>query len=232
MHTTTVLSQAANHGDGQLALPGLLAVLTSITDVDARTAGKPQDVPRPPEPPGEVPLIDFSKDLLSLGREALSYMKLLGLQRLPSPRLLADDLRYLTGPLIVFDPAWGEDIPDWLRATVRPARLGLLLAGEKESVSEEEAVAYLMTASLAQPLDHDWSQRYLRLGARVLARWGLVSSETDLWRQLGEELPPRNQDQDDEALRRLRSWLRRRVADAGVKTRPANRTSRAQTGPG
>ena len=57
----------------------------------------------------------------------------------------ADDLRYLAGPLIVFDPAWGEDTPDWLRAKVRPARLGLLLAGEKELASEEEAVIYLMT---------------------------------------------------------------------------------------
>jgi hypothetical protein len=51
----------------------------------------------------------------------------------------------------VGDPAWGSDTPAWLRAAARIARLGLVLAGEHEHASEEEAVAYLTPALAAVP---------------------------------------------------------------------------------
>ncbi len=173
------------------------------------------------QPAAEVPLAGLCQNLLPLAQEAMQYLERLGLQPLPSPRLRADDLRYLTGPLIVFDPAWGQDIPAWLRAVVRPARLGLMLAGEKELASEEEALIYLITASLAQPLDHQWCRTYLRLGARVMARWGHVQSEADFWGMLGEQAPRADLAHEDEDLRRLRCWLRRQATSAGAKTRPA-----------
>ena len=74
---------------------------------------------------------------------ALAYLVQLDRQPLVQPQFTAGDRRYLAGPLIVGDPAWGADTPVWLSDAVQIARLGLLLAGEHEQASEEEAVAYL-----------------------------------------------------------------------------------------
>jgi hypothetical protein len=113
--------------------------------------------------------------------------------------------------------AWGESLPRWLRDAVQVARLGLILAGETELASEEEAVAYLLTASLAAPLARDWTELYFWLCARVLPRWGQVQ-EADFWAMLGET-PPHSLTHTQEAdLRRLLGDIRRSVAKHAAKT--------------
>ena len=143
---------------------------------------------------------------------ALTYLGQLG--RLPAAEQhwAAGDRRYLAGPLVVGDPAWGADTPAWLRAAVRSARLGLVLAGEHDHASEEEAVAYLMAASLTAPLRRDWAEIYFWVAARVLARWGQISQEEDFWPMLDASVAPRTlrRGQEDD-LRRLLSDIRRSV---------------------
>jgi hypothetical protein len=222
MHTTT------GRADGSAACEeqGLLAGLHAVLGGSESWAEQPCTAhvsALAAEPPAEISLAGLCQDLLPLARAAAQYLRLLGLHPLPAPRLHADDLRYLAGPLIVFDPAWGEDTPAWLLEAVRPARLGLLLAGEKELASEEEAVIYLMSASLAQPLDHDWCQVFLHLAGRVLVRFGHAQTEADFWDMLGEEVLRTHPACEDERLRRLRSWLRRQVTRAGAQVRSDKR---------
>ena len=116
---------------------------------------------------------------LDLVNAALKYLDRIGRQPATDPRWTAGDRRYLAGPLIVGDPAWGRDTPAWLSEAVQVARLGLVLAGEHDHASEEEAVAYLLAASLAAPLHADWAALYFWVAARVLARWGKVNQEED-----------------------------------------------------
>ncbi len=166
-----------------------------------------------PEPPYQASLDDQVAGVAELGIQASAYIQALGLAALPQPRLHTADLRYVAAPLIVFDPAWGGDIPDWLRTAIRPARLGLVLAGEKQLASEEEAVIYLMTASLAQPLDAGWARIYLWLGSRVLVRWDKLPGPESYWQMLGEEAPGPELGCDQVTdLWRLRFWLRRQAA--------------------
>ena len=188
-----------------LPLPGLLEAMVGPDGLN--------DPLLAPEPPPQAPLDDQAAGMAELGRQALVYMLALDLVPLTQPRLQGADLRYVAGPLIVFDPAWGADIPDWLRTAIRPARLGLVLAGEKQLASEEEAVVYLMTASLAQPLDPSWARIYLWLGGRVLVRWGKLPGPDGYWQMLGEDVPGPGLARDQATdLGRLRFWLRRQAA--------------------
>ncbi len=137
---------------------------------------------------------------------ALAYLGQIGRAAAAEQRWTAGDRRYLAGPLIVGDPAWGDDTPAWLQAAVRIARLRLVLAGEHEHASEEEAVAYLMAASLAAPLHADWAALYFWGAARVLARWRKIGGEEDFWQMIEAATPQRTlrPDQEDDLRRLLR----------------------------
>ena len=127
-----------------------------------------------------------------------------------SESLSAPDRRYLFGPIVVADPSWGETLPKWLRLAVQAARLSQVLAREKELASEEEVVAYLYTASLRAPLDHDLATIYLVLSARVMARWGQLESPAEFWTRIGHEKPEMSLYQE-RLLRQLRGDIRRSV---------------------
>ncbi len=159
------------------------------------------------------------RDLLDA---ALAYLGRIGREPAPRPHWTAGDRRYLAGPHIVGDPAWGADTPAWLCDAVRIARLGLVLAGEHEHASEEEAAAYLMAASLAAPLHPDWAALYFWVAARVLTRWSKIGQEEDFWRMIDAAVPQRalRSDQQDDLQRLLRD-IRRSVER---HARPAHNT--------
>jgi len=141
--------------------------------------------------------------------EALAYLAKLGRRPAADIRFTSAARRYLNGPLIVGSRSWGDLTPGWLRDAVQVARLALVMAGEDTEASQEEAVAYLMAASLAAPLDHDWARVYFWLCSQVLPRWGRIT-ENDFLTMLGAAPSTLTNNQAD-ALHALRIKIRRDV---------------------
>ena len=109
----------------------------------------------------------------------------------------------LCDPIIVFPGGWGDSLPDWLKNAIALERLAMnmrALKGELPTGTDAEACAYLNTASLTQPMDHDWGQTYLYIATKTYRKWGknempgdiAVDSISDY--QMGE-------------LNRLKEWL-------------------------
>jgi hypothetical protein len=68
----------------------------------------------------------------------------------------------LYDPTIVWPGGW--DIPDWLKKKISLDRMieeQKSISGGQPTASNSEVVAYLMTASLAKPMDRDWHDIYL-----------------------------------------------------------------------
>jgi len=114
---------------------------------------------------------------------------------------LVDQMMYLlVGPYIGF-PGW-EDI--WQvndnKTTARVHRLAHHKEiFETQQATEYEAMLYLSTASLAQPISHDWAQIYLHLFNGVMPE---VAKDLDVL----PDRPELNVNQQDD-LARLRRWI-------------------------
>ena len=109
----------------------------------------------------------------------------------------------LTDPIIVFPGGWGDTLPDWLKTAITLERtMGNMkaLKGEEPTGTDAEACGYLMTLSLTQPMDSDWTQIYLYIAGQSYKRWNKDEMPTDITvdtissYQIGE-------------LNRLKSWL-------------------------
>jgi len=89
----------------------------------------------------------------------------------------------LADPIIAFPGGWGDTLPDWLKNAITLERLEINmreLKGEEPTGTDAEACAYLYTAALTQPLDHDWSEIYLYIATRVYSRWGKSEMPEDI----------------------------------------------------
>jgi len=109
----------------------------------------------------------------------------------------------LTDPIIVFPGGWGDTLPEWLKNAITLERLALnmkALKGEETTGTNTEACAYLYTASLTAPLDHDWTQIYLYIANKVYKarRQGEVPEDIRV------ESLSKDQEVD---LQRLKDWL-------------------------
>jgi len=109
----------------------------------------------------------------------------------------------LTDPIIVFPGGWDDTIPEWLKTAITLERMignVKALKGKEPTGTDAEVCAYLMTLSLTQPMDGDWTQIYLYIASQSYKRWNkgempadiAVDSISDY--QIGE-------------LNRLKSWL-------------------------
>ena len=119
---------------------------------------------------------------------------------------ISDIVGALSDPIIVFPGGWGDTLPDWLKNAITLERLAMnmkALKGEEMTGTDAEACAYLYTASLTQPLGHDWTQIYLYIASQTYRRWGKNEMPTDI---AVDKL-------DDEQMRdlnRLKAWLYQR----------------------
>jgi hypothetical protein len=87
---------------------------------------------------------------------------------------ISDIVGCLTDPIIVFPGGWGDSIPEWLKNAITLERMMddmKSLKGEEATGTDAEACAYLMTASLTQPIDSDWTNIYLYIAGKTYARW-------------------------------------------------------------
>jgi len=116
---------------------------------------------------------------------------------------ISDIVGCLTDPILVFPGGWGDTLPEWLKTAITLERLTMnmkALRGEEPTGTDAEACAYLMTVTLTQPVDSDWTQIYLYVATQTYKKWGkgempadiAVSSLTDY--QMGE-------------LKRFKNWL-------------------------
>jgi len=138
---------------------------------------------------------------------------------------ISDIVGALTDPIIVFPGGWGDTLPEWLKTAITMERMmGNMkaLKGEELTGTDAEACAYLMTVSLTQPMDSDWTQTYLYVATRSYKRWSkgempadiAVESISDY--QLGE-------------LNRLKAWLyRQRIKARMDKDRAERRQKREE----
>jgi hypothetical protein len=85
------------------------------------------------------------------------------------------------------------------------------LKGEEPTGTDAEACAYLFTACLTQPLDHDWTQVYLYVANQVYSRYR--TKESGL--QFPEDIRVESiSDYEMAELRRLKQWIYERRTQA------------------
>lgn len=115
----------------------------------------------------------------------------------------------LTDPILVFPGGWGDTLPEWLKTSITLERLVMnmkALKGEEMTGTDAEACAYLMTASLTQPMDHDWGQIYLYIATRVYQKWRTKESGGEVPEDIRVETINDEQMRD---LNRLKEWIYR-----------------------
>ena len=118
---------------------------------------------------------------------------------------ISDIVGCLMDPIIVFPGGWGDTLPEWLKNAITLERLAMnmkALKGEEMTGTDAEACAYLYTAALTQPMDHDWGQIYLYIATQTYRKWGKNEMPSDI---AVDKL-------DDEQMRdlnRLKEWLYR-----------------------
>ena len=119
----------------------------------------------------------------------------------------------LTDPIIVFPGGWGDTLPDWLKTAITLERMmGNMkaLKGEEPIGTDAEACAYLMTVSLTQPMDSDWTQIYLYIAGQTYKRWNKGEMPADI------AVDSINDYQTGE-LNRLKAWLYRQRIKARME---------------
>jgi len=138
---------------------------------------------------------------------------------------ISDIVGCLTDPIIVFPGGWGDTLPDWLKTAITLERMMgdmKVLKGEEPTGTDTEACAYLMTLSLTQPMDSDWTQIYLYVTSQTYKRWEKDEMPADIAvnsisnYQMGE-------------LNRLKAWIyRQRIKNRMEKDRAERREEREE----
>ncbi len=135
--------------------------------------------------------------------------------------MIGDLVGTLTDPIIVYPGGWGDTLPEWLKNAITLERLTENMKtckGDQPTGTDAEACAYLNTASLTAPMDHDWSQIYLYVASKTYRRWHKSEMPDDI---RVDSL--NNQQMAD--LNRLKEWLYRRRTTAREES---ERTDRRQ----
>jgi len=141
---------------------------------------------------------------------------------------ISDIVGVFTDPILVFPGGWGDTLPDWLKTAITLERLGMnmgALKGELPTGTDAEACAYLNTASLTQPMDHDWTQIYLYIAGKVYSQWRQKESGTEMPEDIRVESLNDEQMRD---LNRLKAWLYRKRTQVREECDRAERRQRRE----
>ncbi|GAH62125.1 unnamed protein product [marine sediment metagenome] len=120
---------------------------------------------------------------------------------------ISDIVGVFCDPIIVFPGGWGDTLPEWLKTSITLERLAMnmrALKGEEMTGTDAEACAYLNTASLTQPMGHDWTQIYLYIATKVYEKWRTKESGVTMPEDIRVESLNDDQMRD---LNRLKAWL-------------------------
>ena len=139
---------------------------------------------------------------------------------------VSDLVGCLTDPIIVFPGGWGDSLPEWLKAVIPLERMIVLMEskdGREPAGSDAEACAYLMTVSLSQPMDADWTNIYLYLAGKTCKRWKKVKVSSDI---AVDSLS----DYQASLISNLKAWLYQRRKEARNKSQRGQRTLKKELG--
>ena len=137
---------------------------------------------------------------------------------------ISDIVGVFCDPIIVFPGGWGDTLPEWLKNAITLERLGMnmrALKGEEMTGTDAEACAYLYTASLTQPMDHDWTQIYLYIATKTYRRWGKNEMPGDIAVDL-------LRDDQVSDLNRLKAWLYKKRTEVREDRERAERRQKKQ----
>jgi len=146
------------------------------------------------------------------------------LNKLTVEKGISDIVGVFTDPIIVFPGGWGDTLPEWLKNAITLERLGMnmrALKGEEMTGTDAEACAYLYTASLTQPMDHDWTQIYLYIATQTYRRWGKNEMPGDI------AVDSLRDDQMSD-LNRLKAWLYKKRTEVREDRERAERQQKKQ----
>jgi hypothetical protein len=100
------------------------------------------------------------------------------------------------------------------------------LKGEEMTGTDAEACAYLMTVSLTQPIDHDWTQIYLYIATKTCERARTRDSGITMPADIRVDSLDDSQMRD---LNRLKDWIyQTRMKHRQVRGRAARREERKE----
>ena len=137
---------------------------------------------------------------------------------------ISDIVGVFCDPIIVFPGGWGDTLPEWLKNAITLERLGMnmrALKGEEMTGTDAEACAYLYTASLTQPMDHDWTQIYLYIATKTYRQWGKNEMPGDI------AVDSLRDDQVSD-LNRLKAWLYKKRTEVREDRERAERRQKKQ----
>jgi hypothetical protein len=142
---------------------------------------------------------------------------------------ISDIVGVFTDPILVFPGGWGDSLPDWLKGAITMERLienMKALKGEQMTGTDAEACAYLMTVSLTQPMDNDWSEIYLYVAGTVYEKHRTKESGATM---PGDIRVDHLSDYQMQHLNRLKAWLyERRIKAREEKERAKRREIREE----
>ena len=110
-------------------------------------------------------------------------------------------------PIFVFPGGWGDTLPEWLKQAITLERLMMNVEALKTGQmtgTDAEACAYLMTVSLTQPMDSDWTQIYLYIATQVYEKQRTKDSGVTMPDDVRVDSLDSGQLAD---LKRLKDWL-------------------------
>jgi len=73
-------------------------------------------------------------------------------------KVISELVDVFNDPILVFPGGWGDTLPEWLKNAITLERLAMnmrALKGEEMTGTDAEACAYLYTAALTRPMEHD-----------------------------------------------------------------------------
>ena len=145
-------------------------------------------------------------------------------ENLKIERGISDIVGVFTDPILVFPGGWGDTIPDWLKTAITMERMiGDMkeLKGEEPIGTDAEACAYLMTVSLTQPMNSDWTQIYLYVASQTYSRWEKGEMPADI-------IVDSISDYQLRELNRLKAWLYRQRIKVRVEEDRAERREKKE----
>jgi len=128
-------------------------------------------------------------------------------ENLKIERGISDIVGVFTDPILVFPGGWDDTLPDWLKGAITMERLienMKTLRGEEMTGTDAEACAYLMTVSLTQPIDSDWTQIYLYVAGKVYEKHRTKESGATMPEDIRVD---RLSDYQMQHLDRLKDWI-------------------------